>query len=186
MTRRPDAFFTAGLELRRYGTTPYFVSRCGKVFHEKKQVFLKIHNGRYETVHLKHGDYRTVTKPVHHLVAHVWIGHRPPGMQINHKNGIRNDNRVENLEYVTPLENVKHAIALGLYVPTRLKKHSKKQYEEVKRLIRLREKYAKYVLSNREIGLRVGMSHAAVRMVHQSMGGRRIPCLTGRPVEELK
>jgi len=53
---------------------------------------------------------RTKTwKYVHELVAEAFIGARPIGQQINHKNGLKHDNRVENLEYVTPLENVEHS-----------------------------------------------------------------------------
>ena len=45
----------------------------------------------------------------HHLVAAAFLGPRPLGMQINHKNGIKTDNYFTNLEYVTPSQNSWHA-----------------------------------------------------------------------------
>jgi HNH endonuclease/NUMOD4 motif-containing protein len=42
---------------------------------------------------------------VHILVAAAFLGPRPEGMHVDHVNGVRGDNRVENLEYVTPAEN---------------------------------------------------------------------------------
>lgn len=60
---------------------------------------------------------------IHHLVAHVVLGPRPEGLVINHKDGIKTNNRPENLEYVTQAENIQHAIDHGLHVasdPTRM------------------------------------------------------------------
>lgn len=55
-----------------------------------------------------------VTFIVHHIIAHCWIGPRPKGMTINHKNGIKTDNRSINLEYCSHSQNIKHAYDIGL------------------------------------------------------------------------
>jgi hypothetical protein len=47
---------------------------------------------------------------VHRIVLMAFAGKCPEGMEVNHKNGVRNDNRLENLEYVTHRENELHAI----------------------------------------------------------------------------
>ena len=56
--------------------------------------------------------YNKVSKQVHRLVmlAFVW----PSDLQVNHKNGIKTDNRLENLEYCTSSENLLHAYRIWL------------------------------------------------------------------------
>jgi hypothetical protein len=56
---------------------------------------------------------------VHSLVMAAFIGPCPPGLVINHKNGIKTDNRLENLEYCTRAENNRHAWFSGLCDTTR-------------------------------------------------------------------
>ena len=50
----------------------------------------------------------------HRIMWEAAVGPIPDGMQINHKNGIKDDNRLENLEVVTASENTIHAYRTGL------------------------------------------------------------------------
>lgn len=56
----------------------------------------------------KHADGRKCYR-IHRLVAMVYLHDYSPDMQVNHKNGIKTDNRVENLEMVSNSENASHA-----------------------------------------------------------------------------
>jgi hypothetical protein len=51
---------------------------------------------------------------VHKLVALAFLGPRPKGMEINHINGDKTDNRLVNIEYTTRSGNQLHAWNIGL------------------------------------------------------------------------
>ncbi len=47
---------------------------------------------------------------VHRLVMLAFVG--PSALQVNHKNGRKTDNRLDNLEYVAAATNVRHAMTV--------------------------------------------------------------------------
>lgn len=67
----------------------------------------------YLTVALcKKGKIKRIT--IHKLIYIAFIGTFIKGKQINHKDGNKLNNRKDNLELVTPLENTRHSWKIGL------------------------------------------------------------------------
>jgi len=69
-------------------------------------------NCGYMRTMLKRNDGITHTIKVHRIIASAFIPNPENLPQVNHLNGIRNDNRVKNLEWCTASQNAKHSYFL--------------------------------------------------------------------------
>ena len=56
---------------------------------------------------------------IHSIIANLFIGERPKGLVVNHKDGNKFNNHPSNLEYVTIAENIYHSIKNGMHVCNR-------------------------------------------------------------------
>lgn len=83
----------------KYGKTRVIKERLMKLYINKLGYVLISLNGN--------GDTEVCT--IHRAIAKAFIPNPYNKPEINHKNGIRHDNRVENLEWATGSENVKHS-----------------------------------------------------------------------------
>jgi len=93
----------------------YEVSDIGRVWscRKRKTLSLVVNKRGYVQCNL-YRDGRVKNHMVHRLVALAFFGKIPSGLQVNHKNGVKTDNRVENLELVTPEQNRQQARDKGL------------------------------------------------------------------------
>lgn len=86
-----------------------YFSNLGRFLGKRKKIKLLNSKENY-SYHRENGKYFVV----HRLMWEFFNGKIKKGFVINHINGIKSDNRIENLEMVTPSENIHHAIKTGL------------------------------------------------------------------------
>ena len=87
-------------------------AKCkGKRWQEEKILKPKINEKGYQRVCLyKNGKHKYFQ--LHRLVYEAFYGEIPKGMQVNHINEIKTDNRLENLNLMTPKENINWGTAI--------------------------------------------------------------------------
>lgn len=94
----------------------YRISIFGEVWSYRINRYLKqqISNKGYPYVNLYSKDKGKKLIKVHRLVASSFIPNPNNYNQINHKDGVKTNNHVSNLEWVSSSSNMKHAYEHGL------------------------------------------------------------------------
>lgn len=109
------------------------------------------------------GNKKNIT--VHRMVAFAFLG-LPSNMSltVNHKNHIKDDNRPENLEYMTALENAKEAQDNGLQVVLKGERNGFSKLTE-KEVLEIREKFIPFKYPKKQLALEYGVSVGAIKNV---------------------
>ena len=147
----------------------YEVSDMGRV--RRARPGLGTHVGRllvprpepsgYIRMSLRDGSNRR-QRYAHVLVALAFLGPCPQGKEVNHINGIKTDNRLGNLEYLTSGENQVHAFRTGLKQPSNGEHHygSKLTNDQVLRI----RSYEGWFTQN-ELAAMFGVSQPNIGMI---------------------
>lgn len=146
----------------------YRVSTIGSVYSYRANKILSLWKDKdgYLRCNLKKDGYVRQAS-VHRLVAETFLDNPLRKMQINHKNGVKNDNRLENLEWCTNSENQRHKVDVLGCKPTaenirKLLEGSKRYHNSLEGKRKLAE-LARANLSRRVIDMSTGIVYSSQR-----------------------
>lgn len=89
----------------------YEIDNLGNVYRKGNDEPLKpFGDGRgYNRVDLMSDRNERISAKIHLIMAHTFLGKQKPGIIVNHKDGNKSNNSLNNLEYISQRENVAHA-----------------------------------------------------------------------------
>lgn len=106
----------------------------------------------------------------HRLIYATVHGEIEPGLEIDHLNGRKDDNRIRNLDAVTRSENVKRAVANGL-APVGEQRSDAKLTDAL--VLEIRQTVGE--ITNSEWARRAGVDKATIRAVREGKSWRHVP-----------
>ena len=168
----------------------YMISSYGRVFSTKRNKILKPYNSHgYCVVDLGERRDNRRASYVHRLVADAFISNPDNKEEVNHINSVRHDNRVENLEWVTPSENVKHAWKYGnARVTEKMGKTTKELYSKPVICVESKTLYDSLSQASKETGLYKASISRCARHPEKTLYGchwRYAEELTKQEIEDI-
>lgn len=112
----------------------------------------------YMTVMLRKSG-KSVRRYVHRMVLEAFCGPCPDGMEARHFNGIRHDNRLNNLEWATHIDNVADRKLHGTH---RAGEDNNLAVLKESDVVLIREMYASGVATQKQIGEKYGITQSGV------------------------
>ena len=97
--------------MNQYKNTRYFVTENGEVFHNEKKLKPYKQSKGYLKVDIWDNNKKIPTY-VHRMVAETFIPNPENHTQVNHIDGDKTNNRVENLEWCSQSQNIQHRIKI--------------------------------------------------------------------------
>lgn len=144
------------------GMYPYKVSSMGRIISGYTGKLISFNNCKgYDAVsfYVKGKRYY---KTVHSVVALVFIGPRPRGYEVNHKDLNKRNNAAVNLEYVTSSENKRHAIKLHAGWVGELNGSARLTEAQVREI---RALYVPWKYGSHKLAKQFGVTKAAIRCI---------------------
>ena len=103
--------------IKDFEHTKYLISNYGNVKNKDTNYILEKHDKTgYSTVLLTH-EGKSTTHRLHVLVAKTFLDNDNPKNIVNHKDGNKLNNKLDNLEYISQSENMIHAVKHKLLNP---------------------------------------------------------------------
>ena len=162
--------------LGRVRSKERYVNTIGGAKRKIKDKIIKptLGGGGYFVVSLYNEKGKSIPKSIHRLVCETFLENKNNYPVINHINGIKIDNRLENLEFCTQSHNIKEAYRLGLEKPqlTNLGKFGRndKKSKKIKQIDIVTNEVVNYYYGTLEAQRNTGINY---RNIHMCLKGKR-------------
>ena len=137
-------------------------NKKNRVVDKPKVLSVKIGSSGYPCVAIRSDDGKKKMPNVHVLVAEAFLGPRPSGMIVCHKNDDKGDARLENLEYGTYTHNKQQALKNGITPVGEKNPKSKLKNSEVEKIKIMLEEGN---LTHKQIGDIFGVSRFTISSI---------------------